>query len=90
MVCTVMPPSDALPFGAIVCSRGQRPKKCTCCAVRSGTKLCDWKVGHGAGIQTCSKAACDQCATTVGPDKDLCREHAIRWGERLLLSVTVR
>lgn len=63
---------------AIVCSRGQRPKKCTCCAQMSATLLCDWTVSSG----TCDKAVCTRCATHVGPNRDLCRQHAIAWAER--------
>jgi hypothetical protein len=64
---------------AIVCMRGQRPKKFTMCARPGATLLCDWKIAGG----TCDKPVCARCATHVGLDRDLCREHGIAWGVML-------
>ena len=54
---------------AIVCTRGQRRRRCAC--GRLATKLCDFPRGRG----TCSKPLCEACAVAVGPDRDHCPDH---------------
>lgn len=41
--------------------------------------LCDHDVGGGA---TCDRQVCWCCSVSVGPDRDLCREHAIDAAKR--------
>lgn len=59
-------------FSAIVCSSRKRDR-CKC--GRPATLLCDWKVPKRKS-GTCDSPICAQCATNVGPDKDLCPPHA--------------
>lgn len=63
---------------AIVCSRGtSRARACAFCGTSTRDYLlCDFPLrGKKAGA-TCSKPACKRCATSIGPDKDLCPPHA--------------
>ena len=64
-----------LPGGgsAIVCSRGQRPKRCSVAGCRRpGEFLCDHpKVGG----KTCSAAICAHHAKAVGEETHLCPAH---------------
>ena len=39
-------------------------------------KLCDWKT---SAFSTCDAPMCDEHATSVGDDKDLCPPHIARW-----------
>ncbi len=60
---------------AIICSHGRRAPKCRFCD-RTSAKLCDFLlIGSKAG-KTCDAPLCDRCATSVGPDRDLCPPHA--------------
>jgi hypothetical protein len=59
-------------FSAIVCSSRKRDR-CKC--GRPATLLCDWKTPKGK-TPTCDSPICKHCATNVGPDKDLCPNHA--------------
>ena len=54
---------------AVVCTRGRRPRRCTCGA--PATLLCDAPRGRG----TCSAPICESCATAIGPDRHLCPKH---------------
>lgn len=56
---------------AIVCSRGQRRKRCFACDLLESYQ-CDWKMGGG---KTCDRPLCPDHAKQVGPDKHLCPEH---------------
>lgn len=63
---------------AIVCSRGQsRGRDCAFCGTFSKSYvLCDFPLrGKKAGA-TCSKPACEKCATSVGENRDFCPPHA--------------
>ncbi len=55
----------------IVCSRGQRRKRCYCGDL--ATKLCDWPEGKG----TCDKDLCDKHSVKMGPNKDYCLNHGL-------------
>jgi len=57
---------------AIVC--GVRRPKCKSCG-RPAKLECDWKIPTRKS-GTCDAAICERCATSVGPDKDLCPTHA--------------
>jgi hypothetical protein len=60
-------------FTAFICTRGRQPKRCSFCNTQWATKLCDFPVGPRG--KTCDAAMCDQCATSVGPDRDHCPRH---------------
>lgn len=51
---------------AIACARGPRRKSkpCSVCQKRTGTRLCDGKVGAG---KTCDAPLCDACTFQVAP-----------------------
>jgi hypothetical protein len=76
MTCTPI----SLPNGAraIVCGTRRR-QRCKC--GRPATLLCDWKLKQPATGRTCDKPLCESCATSPAPDKDLCPEHALAFGE---------
>lgn len=59
---------------AIICTRGQRRKRCAC--GKPATRECDYpKPTKRNANKTCDAALCVDCTTTVGPDRDLCAEH---------------
>ncbi len=58
----------------ILCG-SQRFTGCIVCQEIAG-KLCDWKI---AGGKTCDAALCDEHATPVGDNLDLCPKHAKAW-----------
>lgn len=62
-----------LPGGgvAIVKMAAPRRKRCACGAW--STRLCDHDMGNG---KTCDKPMCERCAKRIGPNLDLCKEHA--------------
>lgn len=65
-----------LPGGgfAIACTRGPRRKSAPCLyCTAPHTKLCDYEVAPG---KTCDRKLCDRCAVHVGPNRDLCPDHA--------------
>ncbi len=66
-----------LPGGgtAHVCIRGARPKpkQCPFCKRIAADLLCDAPAGLFG--ETCDALICGQCATHVGPDRDLCPVH---------------
>lgn len=66
--------SDGTPFEAIVCTGGARRKRCKC--GRPSTKLCDFKLTGAKASKTCDAPLCPRCATSIGPDRDLCPAHA--------------
>lgn len=77
MTCRTVKIGDQV---GIVCSRGQRPRKCSACRERRATKLCDYVVGFHSGVQdpnTCDKPLCDRCAVSVGQDRDYCPSHGL-------------
>ena len=78
MVCTYVPLGNGQ--AAIVCGPRRRVKKCWCGA--PGVKLCDFKVGQG---KTCDIPRCERHSTHVAADKDLCEDHAEKWGARLAM-----
>lgn len=58
---------------AIVCSRGRaRVQRCRWCGARA-TRLCD---GMAPGGRSCDAPCCRSCATSIGPDLDLCPDCA--------------
>lgn len=68
-----------------VCVRGERRKRCAHVDLRTGecctsaaTLLCDHQVGKGrdGSERTCDRPCCAKHAQNVGPDRDLCLEHA--------------
>lgn len=61
---------------AVVCSRGQRRKRCAFCGQQTGVKLCDFPHRGKKRGSTCDKALCARCATEVIPNRDLCPAHA--------------
>lgn len=58
---------------AIVCSRGQRRRRCDFCQNWS-TKQCDYPLSKD---KTCDKYMCDRCAKPFGPNVDTCPEHPV-------------
>ncbi len=59
-------------------SRAPR-RKCKWCS-RWSTKLCDAARPHNPAIvshqrKTCDAPMCDEHATSIGPDQDLCPDH---------------
>lgn len=72
------------PIVGIVCVRGgrRRPRACHvpgCWA--PAITLCD----HKAGRRRCSRPSCEAHGVNVGPDEDLCPEHAHTVGAQLPL-----
>ena len=58
-----------------VCSRG-RPRsqvRCLYCGRTGADLLCDHDLGGG---KTCDRRLCRSCAVHVGPNRDLCPDHA--------------
>lgn len=73
----------SLPNGAsaIVCGTVRR-ERCRC--GQRGTLLCDWKMPERRS-GTCDAPMCAKCATSAGPNKDICPDHASAfhaWRER--------
>ncbi len=60
---------------AIVCSRGERRKRCKECN-RDATKQCDFPLRGSKSGKTCDVYLCNACATPVGNDRDYCPPHA--------------
>lgn len=59
---------------AILCTRGARRRDLCECGAVEHTRLCDHR--EPGRKRTCDAKLCDACAVSVGPDRDLCREHA--------------
>lgn len=59
--------------GAIICSRGPRPKQKRCACGAVATLLCDADVGAG---KTCDKPLCARCTFSPGPELDYCPDHS--------------
>lgn len=77
---------DGRPVYGIVCTRGQRRRRCVDCG-RPADYLCDWKLrGRKAG-KTCDRPVCGRCATVPEldgapvPDKHLCQAHGRAWAK---------
>ncbi len=66
-----------LPGGgyAIVCSSGNRPKRCSVCGGPGG-KLCDFPLMGRLAGKTCDRPLCAKCATSGGAEIDYCPPHA--------------
>jgi hypothetical protein len=65
----------------IMCSRGQRKRKCVSCGRFKATQLCDWKLSGKKAGKTCDRPLCPQCSVVPAPNKDLCPAHAKMWEE---------
>ncbi len=66
----------------IVC--GHLPVKatalCASCRARPSTKFCDFPMRNAASRRKpCDAPICDSCATSLGPNCDLCPEHSAEW-----------
>jgi len=75
-------PCTVVKFGSttgIVCSRGQRTKRCRCGEI--ATRECDWRVKDRKS-GTCDRPLCERCTHEPAPEKDLCKEHAALWEAR--------
>lgn len=75
---------DGKPAGFICTSRTRRRTCADCGAQVAEYKLCDWRLAGAKKGKTCSRVTCNRCATSVGPDKDLCRPHAAMWAKHPL------
>ena len=62
---------------AIVCSRGERRRKCKTCG-EPANLLCDYELKGDRKGKTCDAAICRRCAVEVGKDRHLCPTHD-RW-----------
>jgi hypothetical protein len=57
---------------------------CEVCNKQEHTRLCDYEVRSGIVTsvdfqeltETCDKKMCDECATSLWPNCDVCPEHA--------------
>ena len=58
---------------AIVCTRGERKKRCACGNV--ATLLCDFPLTGEKTGKTCDAPICRRCAKSVGPNRDYCPAH---------------
>lgn len=79
MPCRTIRSDDGKMVG-IACGPGPA-KTCRFCLSeskrnRKSTKLCDWKT---TSTSTCDAPMCDEHATSVGQEKDLCPPHNARW-----------
>lgn len=79
MPCRTIHDDDGRSVG-IACGPGHA-KTCRFCRKeskrsRKSMKLCDWQT---TSTSTCDAPMCDEHATSVGPDKDLCPPHNARW-----------
>ncbi len=75
MTCRILDIGDSR---AIVCTRGERPRRCRCGA--RVEFLCDHIKRSG---RTCDRPLCASCAAEVGEDAHLCPDHceAARQGD---------
>lgn len=71
MHCRPLVNADGNIYG-FACGRG--PKRCKC--GRKSTKICDHQLTGKLAGKTCDAPLCDNCATPVGKDRDLCPVHA--------------
>ena len=74
-----------MPDGTVVhllhSGKRPQPKKCQFCD-RPSTKLCDFPMSPPEQVthrRTCDAPMCDEHATLIGEDRDLCPPHAIQW-----------
>lgn len=62
-----------------MCGRAARKlDPCRWCG-KPHTKLCDYPLRGAKAGKTCDAPICDDCATSIGPDRDLCPAHAKLW-----------
>jgi hypothetical protein len=59
----------------IVCTRGERAKRCKACGDRA-SRQCDFGLTARAAGRTCDVHLCERCAVVVGPERDYCPPHA--------------
>lgn len=57
----------------MVCTGRRRPTKCRKCG-RTSSLLCDFPMPFKES-KTCDAPVCRDCATQVGPDRDICPDH---------------
>lgn len=71
---------------AIICGLPKR-KRCSNCGAPAD-RLFDWKIGatRRGKRKDCDQPICSRCSTVPAPDKDLCRDHAVQWGERIAIT----
>lgn len=68
-------PCHAIPGVGIVCTRPRR-RRCKAPGCTGwATILCDFFIPKGKG-RTCDRPCCERHSRNVGPDRDLCFEHA--------------
>lgn len=61
-------------------SRRRELRMCRFCKTPTpSTKLCDFPTRGARNKTTCDAPICDACATSIGPDCDLCPPHAKLW-----------
>lgn len=73
MPCNVYRSPDGQ-IQVITCTRGSSAKHCKC--GRKATIACDHKLTGSKLGKTCDAPLCDRCATSAGPNIDLCPVHA--------------
>lgn len=71
MACDRIKLSGAPLQTVIVCSRGNRGRRCCACTLAGGFQ-CDWKISDS---KTCDAFICPDHALQVDKDKHLCPEH---------------
>ncbi len=75
MACEIITNKDGQ-VQMIICGRShRRAPDCHFCHLTS-TKLCDHPVVGSKSGKTCDLPICDRHATSVGPDRDFCPNHA--------------
>lgn len=72
-------PFVTLPGGQVAHVRMSKPRsqRCKVCAHLTAHRFlreCDFKLPNG---RTCDLLMCQNCATSIGPDQDLCPQHAL-------------
>lgn len=73
MTCHKIVSADGKTVG-FACTRGTRSKtRCLYCGRTGATLLCDHEVSPG---KTCDRNLCASCAVHVGPNRDMCPDHA--------------
>lgn len=62
------------------------PERLAACSARYYAKNKEACKARAAKNRLMAVYVCPQCATHVGPDKDLCRAHAIAWGAQQVIA----